>query len=112
MSFVAVHLKDLHLILKNNPITVKIDNEHLINFQRFVKFMDRAKELLLHRAPNYLEMFRHDGRLEYLEGQLRSMEVLKRTEDEVKARSLFLERRENVEQKGRSYQMRSLGFLN
>jgi hypothetical protein len=107
--FVEVHLKELYLVFQNNPITVEVDQEHLINFQRYVKFMDHAKEVFRYKTPE-LEMYRHDGRLEYLEGQLRSLEASKKTEDEVVARSLFLERRENVDQKGRATNMKALGF--
>jgi hypothetical protein len=109
LQFVAVHLKELNLVLQKNPITVEVDQEHLINFQRYVKFMDQAKELFHYKTPD-LEMYRHDGRLEYLEDQLRSLEVSKKTEDEVGARSLFLERRENVDQKGRKAMLQTLGF--
>ena len=107
--FAGVHLKDLYLVLQNHPITVEVDQEHLINFQRYVKFMDHAKELLRCKSPE-LEMYRHDGRLEYLEDQLCSLEVSKKTEDEVVARSLFLERRENVDQNRRKPALQALGF--
>jgi len=105
----VVHLKELNLVLQNNPITVEVDQEHLINFQRYVKFMDQVKELFRYKTPD-LELFQHDGRLQYLEGQLCSLEVSKKTEDEVVARSLFLERRENVVQKGRKATLQALGF--
>jgi son of sevenless len=107
--FAAVHLKELHRVLQNNPITVEVDQEHLINFQRYVKFMDQVKELFRYKAPE-LELYRHDGRLEYLEGQLQSLEASKKTEDEVVARSLFLERRENVDLKRRKPTLQALGF--
>jgi len=107
--FAEVHLKELNLVLQNNPITVEVDQEHLINFQRYVKFIDHAKELSLYKAPD-LEKYRYDGQLEYLERQLRSLEASKEVEDELVARSLFLERRENVDQKGRVSSLRTLGF--
>ena len=75
--FAGVHLKGLYLVLQNHPITVEVDQEHLINFQRYVKFMDHAKELLRYKSPE-LEMYQHDGRLEYLEDQLCSLEASKK----------------------------------
>ena len=108
-QFAAVHLKELQLVLRNNPITVEVDQERLINFQRYVKFMDQTKELFRYKTPD-LELYRHDGRLEYLEGQLRSLEASKKTEDQVVARSLFLERRENVVHTAKKAQLRALGF--
>lgn len=71
--------------------------------------MDQAKELFCYKTPD-LEPYRRDGGLEYLEGQLRSLEASTKTEDEMVARSLFLERRENVDQKGRKTMMQTLGF--
>ncbi|KIM42498.1 hypothetical protein M413DRAFT_444900, partial [Hebeloma cylindrosporum] len=109
IPWLAVHLKELQLVLQNNPITVEVDQEHLINFQRYVKFMDSAKELFLYQPPE-LELYRDDGRLEYLERQLRSLDALKNIDDELAARSLFLERRENVDQRARGAMLRALGF--
>jgi len=107
--FTEVHLKELDLVLQNNPITVEVDQEHLMNFQRYVEFMDHAKELYLYKTPD-LEKYRHDGQLEYLERQLRSLEASKEIEDQLVARSLFLERRENVDQKRRVPSLQALGF--
>lgn len=107
--FAVVHIQDLYRVLQNNPITVEVDQEHLINFQRYIKFMDQVKDLFHYKAPG-LELYRHDGRLEYLEGQLRLLEASKKTEDEVVARSLFLARRENVDLKRRWPTLQALGF--
>jgi len=106
---IAVHLKDLHSVLEQNPIVVEDQGHPLINFQRYVKFMDRIKEIL-HYKPPVLEQYRHQGQLAYLENQLKGVQLTASTDDELMEKSIALEAGEVLDFKLRRREFRSLGF--
>ena len=69
-SFPAVHLKELHLVLRANRQAIVIKNKPFINLERYILFMRKLKEVLGYPPPD-LERFREQGELAYLEDQLR-----------------------------------------
>jgi len=104
-----VHLKDLHSVLKHNPIVVEDEGRPLINFQRYVKFVDKIKEILHYKHPD-LEQYRQQGYLAYLENQLQCVcigQFRENTDDELMKKSITLREGEKLEIK-RRYQ--SVGF--
>jgi son of sevenless-like protein len=105
----AVHLKELHLVLQRYPITVQVDGRPLINFQRYLKFMDRVNEVVHYKPPN-LEQYRQLGHLDYLESQLRNVRMTSTSDDDLMARSKFLEARETLDFRTRRPQLQALGF--
>lgn len=109
IPWLAVHLKDLHSVLKQNPIVVEDQGHPLINFQRYVKFMDRIKEILHYKPPD-LEQYRHQGQLAYLENQLKGVQPTANTDDELMEKSIALEAGEVLDFKLRRRELRSLGF--
>ena len=96
----AVHLEDLHSVLTHNPIEVKVDGRPLINFQRYIKFMDKIKEILHYKPPN-LEQYRQQGYLAYLENQLQCVCNEENTDDELMKKSIELRKGEVLEIKRR-----------
>jgi len=107
--YTAVHLKELHLVLQRYPITIQVDERPLINFQRYLKFMDRVNEVVHYRPPN-LEQHRQLGYLDYLESQLRNLRISSTSEEGLIARSNFLETREKSQIRTRKVQLKALGF--
>lgn len=105
----AVHLKELHVVLQRNPAVVDRDRRPLINFERYVKFVDRLKEVL-HYAPPDLERYRQQGQLAYLEHQLRDIQVSPAVEDGLMKRSRDLEAEETRDYRRRTRELKSLGF--
>jgi son of sevenless-like protein len=101
-----VHLKDLDSILRHNPIEVEDEGRPLINFQRYVKFIDKIKEILHYKPPD-LEQHRQQGYLAYLENQLHCVCIGENTDDELMRRSNALQKGEALEIKNR---YRSVGF--
>jgi son of sevenless-like protein len=95
-----VHLKDLHSVLhsvlKHNPIEVKEEGRPLINFQRYVKFMDKIKGIL-HYKPPALEQYRQQGYLAYLENQLQCVCIGENIDGELMKKSIELQEREVLE---------------
>lgn len=106
VPWLAVHLKELRSVLTHNPIVVEDEGRPLINFQRYVKFMDKIKETLHHKPPD-LEQYRQQGYLAYLENQLQFVHIGEDTDDELMKRSIALRKGEVLEIK-RRYQ--SVGF--
>jgi len=105
----AVHLKDLDSVFTHNPIVVEDEGRPLINFQRYVKFMDKIKEILHYKPPD-LEQYRKQGYLDYLENQLQCMYIGQNGEnadDDLMNKSIALRKGEVLEIK-RRYQ--SVGF--
>jgi son of sevenless-like protein len=109
IPWLAIHLKELHLVLQRYPITVRVDGRPLINFQRYLKFMDRVNEVLHYKHPD-LEQYRQLGQLDYLENQLRNLRMSPTSDDDLMARSRILEARETLDFKTRKPQLRALGF--
>jgi len=106
IPWLAVHLKDLDSILRHNPIEVEDEGRPLINFQRYVKFIDKIKEILHYKPPD-LEQHRQQGYLAYLENQLHCVCIGENTDDELMRRSNALQKGEALEIKNR---YRSVGF--
>ena len=104
-----MHLKDLHSVLKHNPILVEEEGRPLINFQRYAKFVDKIKETLHYKPPD-LEQYRQQGYLAYLENQLHCACIGhfgENTDDELMKKSIVLREGEVLEIKQR---FRSAGF--
>jgi len=81
----------------------------LINFQRFLVFMDRIKEVFHYKPPD-LERYRQQGQLTYLENQLRHVKLSATLDDDLNARSRKLEARESLDYRNRLDQCKDLGF--
>ncbi|KDR73425.1 hypothetical protein GALMADRAFT_124495 [Galerina marginata CBS 339.88] len=109
IPWLAVHLKELHLILQRYPPTVQVDGRPLINFERYLKFMERVKAVVYYRAPD-LERYRQQGQLDYLENQLRLLEVSNTSDDHLMARSKKLVAQEVRDFQSRKPQLKTLGF--
>jgi son of sevenless-like protein len=107
--YTAVHLKDLHLALKRYPTTVKVDGCPLINFQRYLKFVDHVNEVVHYKPPD-LERYQKSSRLDYLEEQLRKLQMSPTSDDALMARSETLEAREKLDFKTRKHHLKVLGF--
>ena len=105
--YTAVHLNDLRLVLQTHPIIVQVDGPPLINFQRYLKFMDRVNEVVYYKPP-VLEHFRPLGPLAYLEDQLGNLRTSRN--DDLLERSRKLEARENSAYKSRTRELKTLGF--
>ncbi|KAF8964650.1 ras guanine nucleotide exchange factor domain-containing protein [Flammula alnicola] len=109
IPWLAVHLKELHLVLQKHPTIVQVNGRPLINFQRYIKFMDRVQEVVHYKPPN-LEQYRQQGQLDYLINQLQKLKMTPTSDDELMARSKFLEARETLDYKTRRSQLKTLGF--
>lgn len=107
--FVAIHLKELHLVLQKYPTTIDVQGRPLINFERYIKFMDRIREVVHYKPPN-LEQHRHMGKLDYLENQLRNLRMSPDSDNQMMIRSKMLEQRETLDFKTRRPQLKTLGF--
>jgi len=110
VPWLAVHLEKLRLVLQSYPITVQVDGHPLINFQRYLKFMDCVNEVLVRYKPPDLEEYRQLGQLDYLENQLRKLRMSPTSDDTMTARSRDLEAREALTLKTRKPQLGGLGF--
>lgn len=104
-----MHLKELHAVLQKYPTIVRVDGYPLINFERYVKFMDRVKEVVHYKPPS-LEHYRQHGYREYLENQLRNLKMTSTSDDEQMVRSQSLEAREILDYRTRKPQLKTLGF--
>lgn len=105
----AVHLRELHSTLQKYPTVVEVDGHPLINFERYIKFTDRIKEVL-HYTPPDLEQYRQQGQLAYLEQQLRGVHLKPDVDEELMERSLKLEAGETRDYRTRRRELRRLGF--
>jgi len=85
IPWLVVHLKGLDKVVRQ-PLTVMVDNEHLVNFTRYNWFMDRIKEILYYTPPN-LEDKRHGGQLTYLLNQLHNIDLSGTLERQLSAKS-------------------------
>ena len=93
IPWLAVHLKELRKVFRQ-PLTVEVDNQHLINFSRHNGFMDRIKEILYYTPPN-LEDKRHGGQLAYLLNELRDIDSSGKLEQQLSAKSKGFSTRES-----------------
>ncbi|CAA7267623.1 unnamed protein product [Cyclocybe aegerita] len=109
VPWLAVHLKQLHIVLQNYPMTVHVDGQTLVNFQRYIKLIDRIKEVVHYRPPD-LESYRNQGQLAYLENQLRNLKMSEHKDDELVLRSELLRKSEERDYRTRKPQLRTLGF--
>lgn len=81
----------------------------MINFERYVMFMDRVREVAHYKPPN-LEPYRSAGYLEYLQRQLRSVRITPDSDEQMMTRSKIIEARETIDFRTRRPQWESLGF--
>ncbi|RDB23999.1 Serine/threonine-protein kinase STY17 [Hypsizygus marmoreus] len=109
VPWIAVHLRELHSTLQKYPVTVEVDGVPLINFERYVKFTDRIKEVL-HYEPPDLERYRQQGQLAYLEHQLRGVHLKPTIDEDLMERSLALEAGEARDYRTRKRELKRLGF--
>jgi son of sevenless-like protein len=109
--YTAVHLNQLRLVLEKYPITVRdlASGCSLINFQRYLKFMDRVKEVVHYKPPD-LEQFRQLGPFAYLETQLGNLRMSPTSDDDLMEQSRILEAREISAYRNRTQELRTLGF--
>lgn len=105
----AFHLKELGKVLRIYPVTIEEDGQHLINFNRYVKFMDRTREIMYYLPPQ-LEEFRHRGQLAYLVNQLRNVHPSEETDERLMTRSRLLMLQEASDYRTRKPQLVKLGF--
>jgi len=96
-------------VLQRYPITIQVDGRPLINFERYLKFMDRVNEVVHYKPPS-LEQCRQLGHLDYLESQLRNLRMSPTSEEDLMARSRILEARETLDFRTRKPQLKALGF--
>ncbi|KAG5652947.1 hypothetical protein H0H81_002955 [Sphagnurus paluster] len=109
VPWIAVHLRELYTNLQKYPTVVQVDGTPLINFERYIRFTDRIKEVLHYTPPN-LEGFRQHGQLAYLENQLRNIQPKSNTDDALMERSLTLEAGEARDYRTRKRELTRLGF--
>ena len=89
IPWLTIHLKELDRVVRQ-PITALVDDQHLVNFARYNKFMDRVKEILYYSSPD-LEDKRHVGQLSYLL-KLRDIDLSGNLEQQLLAKSEQLRR--------------------
>ncbi|KAG5645835.1 hypothetical protein DXG03_005176 [Asterophora parasitica] len=109
IPWIAVHLRELHSTLQKYPTVVEVDGHPLINFERYIRFTDRIKEVL-HYVPPDLERYRQLGQLAYLENQLRSVQLKPTIDEDVMQRSMTLEVGETRDYRTRKRELKRLGF--
>ena len=80
IPWLAFHLKELKEVLHQNPPIIEVDGRRLINFKRYIRFMDCIKEVVYFSPPN-LEEQRHGGQLEDLLAKLRSVDISEAPKD-------------------------------
>ncbi|KAF8061461.1 hypothetical protein FPV67DRAFT_1509075 [Lyophyllum atratum] len=109
VPWIAVHLRELYSTLSKYPTVMEVDGIPLINFERYIRFTDRIKEVL-HYIPPDLERYRQQGQLAYLEHQLRSVQLNPNIDEELMQRSMTLEAGETRDHRTRKRELRRLGF--
>ncbi|KAF5386738.1 hypothetical protein D9615_001785 [Tricholomella constricta] len=109
IPWIAVHLRELHSTLQKYPTVVEVDGVPLINFERYIRFTDRIKEVL-HHVPPDLERYRQQGQLAYLEHQLRGVQPKANIDEELMQRSMTLEAGETRDYRTRKRELKRLGF--
>ena len=110
VPWMAFHLKELGKVLRLFPVTmIEKDGQHLINFNRYIKFMDRTMEIMYYVPPS-LEEFRQQGQLAYLLNQLRGISPSEVTDERLMAKSKILMAQEASDYRTRKPQLVKLGF--
>ncbi|KAG6909463.1 hypothetical protein DXG01_000448 [Tephrocybe rancida] len=109
IPWIAVHLRELFSTLQKHPTVVKVDGIHMINFERYIRFTDRVKEVL-HYMPPDLERYRQQGQLAYLEHQLRKVHLHSNVDEDLMKRSTTLEAGETRDYRARKRELKRLGF--
>ncbi len=109
VPWLAIHLKELEKVLHQNFPTIEVDGRQLINFKRYIRFMERIKEVIHHSPPD-LEEHRDGGQLEYLLGKLRNVDTSEASKDRMLERSVSLMEKESTDHRSRKDQLRHLGF--
>lgn len=109
VPWMAFHLKELGKVLRAHPVTLEEDGQHLINFDRYLKFMDRIKETMYYLPP-HLEGLRHQGQLAYLLNQLQGINLSDEQDDHLMAKSKSLMLQEASDYRTRKPQLVKLGF--
>jgi len=108
--WLSFHLKELRKVLESHPATVTgVGDKHLINFERYTKFMDRIKEVA-HYTPPDLEIHRYEGQLGFLLKSLKDFSLSSDTDDEQSARSHALAAQEESDYRTRKTHLKQLGF--
>ncbi|KAG6909446.1 hypothetical protein DXG01_000431 [Tephrocybe rancida] len=107
IPWIFAHLENSRLSLPEIPRVVGVDGIPLINFEPYVRFTERVKEMMQYKPPD-LEKHRQQGHLAYLEKELR--EVHSNTDNELMKRSEKLEADEALAKQGRTREMKGLGF--
>lgn len=108
IPWLAVHLKELDKVVRQ-PLTVLVDDQHLVNFTRHNRFMDRVKEILYYSPPD-LEENRHGGQLIYLLNQLRDIDLSGGLEQQLLAKGEELSARESSVNIIHNEHLRRVGF--
>ena len=93
IPWLPVHLKELDKVVRQPP-TVLVDTQHLVNFTRYNRFMDRINEILYCSPPD-LEAKRHGGQLTYLVNQLHDIDLLGDLEEQLSAKGEELRAQES-----------------
>ncbi|KAG6833188.1 hypothetical protein H0H87_010250 [Tephrocybe sp. NHM501043] len=109
IPWIAVHLRELYTTLQKYPTVIEVNGTHMINFERYIRFTDRVKEVL-HHVPPDLERYRQQGQLAYLEHQLRKVHLDANIDEELMTRSLALEAGETRDLQARKRELKRLGF--
>ncbi|KAG6861734.1 hypothetical protein C0995_012738 [Termitomyces sp. Mi166 len=109
IPWIAVHLRELYSTLQKYPTAIEVDGVPMINFERYIRFTDRVKEVLHYTAPD-LERYRQQGQLAYLEHQLHKVHLTPDIDDELVKRSTTLEADETRDYRARKRELRRLGF--
>lgn len=109
IPWMAFHLKELGKVLRAHPVTIEENGQHLINFDRYVAFMERTMEIMYYLPP-HLEEHRHGGQLAYLLNQLRGIELSDEMDDRLMAKSRSLMLQEASDYRTRKPQLVKLGF--
>jgi son of sevenless-like protein len=108
IPWLAVHLKELDRVVRQ-PLTVLVDDHHLVNFTRYNRFMDRVKEILYYLPPD-LEDKRHGGQLTYLLNQLRDIDLSGDLEQQLSAKGEEICAQESSVNNIQNEHLRRVGF--
>jgi son of sevenless-like protein len=103
------HTDELGKVLQIYPVTIKEDGQHLVNFKRYTKFMDRTKEIM-YCVPPPLEKYRHKGQLAFVLNQLRGIVPSEETDERLMTKSRRLMLQELSDYQTRIPQLTKLGF--
>jgi len=105
IPWLAMHLKELGKVLGQNLPTIEVDGRQLINFKRYIRFMECIKEV--YYSPPDLEEHRDSGQLEYLLGKLRIVDTSEASREQMSERSVSLMEKESTDHRSRKSQLGS-----